>query len=122
MAAGKKNSVVRNYYILPCCLLLLNLCNTLISYKAGVILDPYLRTAVVILLVIFGSSAVAFVIAPGLEMLVRALHRSSQQGAGKLGEMLFLLALGGGVFWLYFEVCTVGPQGILPTEWLNAKH
>jgi len=35
----KKTNVVRNYFILPCCLLLLNVCNSLVSYKAGMIAD-----------------------------------------------------------------------------------
>ncbi len=33
----KKTNVVKNYYILPCCLLLLNVCNSLVSYKADMI-------------------------------------------------------------------------------------
>ena len=30
----KSSQLVRNYYVLPCCLLLLNLCVELASYKA----------------------------------------------------------------------------------------
>ena len=51
----KKGSAVKNYYILPCLLLMLNLANNLISYKSGMIDDPFLRTAVVMLLVLFGG-------------------------------------------------------------------
>ena len=118
----KKNSVVRTYYILPCCLLLLNLCNNLISYKAGVIANPVLRTALIVALVLFGSSLVAFAAAPTLEALVRALHRGSQKGAGLLGEIVFLTLLGAGVFWLYYQLYVHGPEAILPEVLWNAKH
>ena len=36
----KNDGVVRNYYILPCCLLLLNLCVELVSYKGDVVAAP----------------------------------------------------------------------------------
>ncbi len=37
----KNTHVVRNYYVLPCCLLLLNLCVEIVSYKARVFGDPF---------------------------------------------------------------------------------
>lgn len=119
--ALKKNAVVKNYYILPCCLLLLNLCNTLISYKAAMIDEPLVRTGAVILLVLFGSSVVTFAVAPAIEALVRTLHRSSRRGAGELGEILFLALLGVGVFWVYYLITINGPEAVLPREWRNPK-
>lgn len=116
----KKSNVVRVYYVLPCCLLLLNLVNNLISYKAEKVGDPWVRTTVVIALVLFGGSLVAFVLSPALEGIVRSLHRGSRQGAGYLGEVLFLLLLGGAVFWLYYRLSTGGVEAILPKEWWNA--
>ena len=118
--ALKKTNVVRAYYILPCCLLLLNLANNLISYKAEVIHDPFLRIVVIILLVLFGGSVVAFAMAPGLEALVRSLHRGSRHEAGQVGEVLFLLALGAAVFWLYYRMYIDGPESLLPRAWWNA--
>lgn len=115
----RKEKIVRNYYVLPCCLLLLNLCNMVVGYKAGVIRDGLLRTLFVIVMVLFGSSVVAFVIAPAIEALVRALHRTSRQGGGDLGEMLFLVALGLGIFCLYYEATIHGPQALLPAAWRN---
>ncbi len=56
------------------------------------------RTFFVIGMVLFGSSVVAFVIAPAIEALVRSLHRTSRKGGGRLGEVLFLAALGAGIF------------------------
>ena len=94
--AISKNRVVHTFYILPCCLLLLNLVNGIISYKAGVIADPLLRTSMVMLLVLFGSSLTAFVVAPALAAAVRWLHQSSRRNAGGLGEGLFFVALASG--------------------------
>jgi hypothetical protein len=115
----KKTNVVRAYYVLPCCLLLLNLVNNLISYKAELIADLWLRTTIVILLVLFGGSLVAFVVSPAIEGLVRLLHRGSRQGAGQLGEAVFLLLLGAVVFWLYYQLSAGGPEAILPRQWWN---
>lgn len=114
-----KNKVVQNYYVLPCCLLLLNLVNSLVSYKSGIVADPFLRTTVVILLVLFGSSVTAFVVAPALTAVVRLLHRSSRRGAGELGEVLFFLVLGGVVFWLYYRMSLHGTASIVPRGWRN---
>jgi hypothetical protein len=116
--AINKNKVVQNYYVLPCCLLLLNLVNSVVSYKSGIVDDPLLRTTVVILLVLFGSSITAFVVAPALTTVVRLLHQSSR-GAGELGEVLFFLALGGVVFWLYYRMCLYGTASIVPPMWRN---
>jgi hypothetical protein len=117
--AAKKEKVVRNYYVLPCCLLLLNLCNSIITYKSGVIHDELLRTLFVMGMILFGSSVVAFVVAPAIEAVVRALRRTSRQGAGDLGEMLFLVSLGVGIFCLYYEATIHGPQALLPAAWRN---
>ena len=114
-----KNKVVQNFYILPCCLLLLNLVNNVVTYKSGIIEDPYLRTTVVILLVLFGSSVTAFVVAPALVGAVRMMHKSSRRGAGELGGILFFLVLGGIVFWLYFRMTLYGTGSILLPDWRN---
>ncbi len=117
--AISKNKVVHQYYILPCCLLLLNLVNSIIAYKAGVIADPILRTCVVILLVLFGSSVTAFVVAPGLGAAVRWLRTSSRRQAGELGEVVFVVALGIAVFWLYYRLSLHGAAAIVPPLWRN---
>ena len=111
--------VVRHYFLLPCCLLLLNLVNGIISYKAGVIADPFLRTVVVMLLVLFGSSLTAFVVTPALAAAVRSLHQSSRQNAGQLGEVAFFLVLGAVVFWLYYRMSLHGIAAIVPPMWRN---
>lgn len=117
----KNQNVVRNYYVLPCCLLLLNLCIELVSYKAKVVDDELLRTLVIMGMVLFGGSLVGFVVAPAIVLLVAWMQRSSRQSWGGLGEMLFLLALGVVIFWLYYRVYIVGPESVLPAEWHNAR-
>lgn len=114
---AKATASVRVYYVLPCCLLLLNLANEIVEYVAERIADPWLRTTVVIALVLFGGSLVAFIIAPALETFVRWLQRTSRAQAGGLGEACFLIALGGVVFWLYFLMCNDGIAAMLPAAW-----
>jgi len=110
----KKTNVVRNYFILPCCLLLLNVCNSLVSYKAGMIADPFLRTGAIIFFVLIGSSMVAFIFSPAIEALVRTLQRTSRKGAGELGQVAFYVLLAAGVFYLYYQLYIYGPEAILP--------
>jgi hypothetical protein len=117
----KTTALVRNYYILPCCLLLLNLANSLIGYKAELIADPYARTAAVIFLVICGASIVTIVLAPAMTHAVKGLHRSSRRGGGRLGEILFLIILGVGVAWCYFQLTNHGPAALLPADWRNGR-
>ncbi|MEO6873442.1 MAG: hypothetical protein ABI222_01335 [Opitutaceae bacterium] len=122
MAAKKSPQLVRNYFVLPCCLLLLSLLNSIISYKASMIHDPVIRVVAIMLLVLVGSGIVAFLVAPGIETLVHGLHRSSRQNAGVFGEVLFICVLGLAIFWLYYQVTIHGPASILPPEWANPKY
>jgi hypothetical protein len=116
------NRTIRTYYVLPCCLLLLNLLNTLITYKARVIGDGILRTFFVIGMVLFGSSLVAFLVSPGIEVLVHTVHQASRRRAGVAGETAFYLGLGLVVFWLYFRANTLGAASILPPAWRNSSR
>ena len=115
----KSTRLVRNYYVLPCCLLLLNLCVEIVSYKARMIDDVLLRTAAIMGMVLFGGSFVAFLVAPGISLLVGSAHRSSRQSWGVLGELFFLLVLGLLVFWLYYRIYIIGPESVLPARWHN---
>lgn len=114
---AKATVSVRVYYILPCCLLLLNLLNAIIGYQAERISDPWLRTTTVIGLVLFGGSLVAFFVAPALERFVRWLHRTSRAQAGGVGEACFLIGLGAVVFWLYYMMCNHGVSSLIPATW-----
>jgi len=118
----KKDSVVRNYIVLPCCLLLLNLCVGLVSYKAKMVEDPLERTAVIMAMVLFGGSVVGFFVAPAIEALVGIIHGGSRRTLGGLGEAGFIVALGVVVFWLYFRMYIIGPESLLPAQWRNGRH
>lgn len=115
----KKATLVRDYYVLPCCLLLLNLCTSIVSYKTQTIYDPYVRTGVIMGMVLVGGTLVGFVVSPLIGYLVSRLHRGSKQTGGTLGEVAFLLGLGLIIFWLYFRVYIHGAQSILPPAWRN---
>lgn len=115
----KPNSVVRNFYVLPCCLLLLNLCTGVIGYKFKEIADPLERTAAVMGMVLFGGGLVGLVLEPVVHALVGSFQRRSRRGAGTLGEILFLILLGVLVFWLYYRSTILGPQALLLPAWRN---
>src|SRR4051812_28362687 len=118
----KNTNLVRNYYVLPCCLLLLNLCVEIVSYKVKMFDDALVRTAMIMAMVLGGGSLVGFVVAPAIGALVNVMHNSSRKSAGRVGEIAFLLVLGLGVFWLYYRVYNIGPQSVLPAGWRNPHH
>ena len=115
----KTTATLERYYVLPCCLLLLNLCNEIIAYKARLIDDGLLRTLFIMGMVLFGSSVVAFAIAPGLIWIVQSLRRTTRTNAGQAGEAAFLIGLGVVVFWLYYRNYLMGTEHILPAMWRN---
>lgn len=118
----KNPQIIRNYYVLPCCLLLLNLCNQIASYKAQLIDDALLRTAAIMGMVLFGGSLIGLVAEPVIGSLIVSLHHGSRQRWGQIGEILFLCGLGMVVFWLYFRVDVYGAGSILPAGWRNPAH
>jgi hypothetical protein len=115
----KVRAALERYYVLPCCLLLLNLCNEIIAYKARLIGDDFLRTLFIMAMVLFGASLVAFVVAPGIVWMVQSMRRTSRTTAGSLGEIAFLFGLGGLIFWLYYRNYIHGTDAILPPIWRN---
>lgn len=110
---------LERYYVLPCCLLLLNLCNEIIAYKARLIEDGILRTLFIMGFVLVGASVVTFAIAPGIIWTVQSLRRTSRSNAGQVGEGFFLLGLGAVIFWLYYRNYLMGTEHILPAMWHN---
>jgi len=115
----KTSATLERYYVLPCCLLLLNLCNEVVAYKGRLIHDAFLRTLFIMAMVLVGSSLVAFAIAPGLIWIVQSMRKTSRSTAGGLGEAFFLIALGVLIFWLYYRNYLIGTQSILPATWRN---
>ena len=119
MAAMKPTAALERYYVLPCCLLLLNLCNEIISYKSRLIADGLLRTLFIMGLVLFGASVMAFAVAPGVVWCVQSLRRTSRTHGGGMGEAFFLIALGLAIFGLYYRVYILGVESVLPVAWRN---
>jgi hypothetical protein len=117
--AMKVSAALERYYVLPCCLLLLNLCNEIIAYKARLIHDDFRRTLFIMAMVLFGASLVAFAVAPGIVWSVQSIRRTSRNTGGHAGEVAFLLALGGLIFWLYYRNYVLGTHAILPVPWRN---
>jgi hypothetical protein len=118
----RTSATLERYYVLPCCMLLLNLCNEIIAYKARLIDDAMLRTFFIMGMVLFGSSLVAFAVAPGVIWIVQSLRRTSRTGAGSMGEAVFLIGLGVLIFWVYYRNYHLGTQAILPPAWRNHLH
>lgn len=117
----KNSQVVRNYYVLPCCLLLLNLCVEVVGYKARRFDDAFLRTLAIMAMVLGGGSLVAYLVAPAISALILNLQRHTRRHGGQVGELVFLVILGALVFWLYYRVYNLGPQSILPPAWRNPR-
>jgi hypothetical protein len=115
----KPNGTVRNFYVLPCCLLLLNLCAGVVSYKFKLIEDPMLRTAATMGMILFGGGVLGLLVEPAVRAVVGSLHGKSRKGGGVLGEIIFLLLLGVLVFWLYYRYTNFGPASLLPLEFRN---
>lgn len=115
----KASVALERHYVLPCCLLLLNLCNEIIAYKARLIGDDFLRTLFIMGMVLFGGSLVAFAVASGIIWLVQSLRRTSRTAAGGMGDILFLVVLGGVIFWLYYRNYVHGTEAIIPSIWRN---
>lgn len=115
----KVSAALERHYVLPCCLLLLNLVNEIIAYKARLIHDGLLRTCFIMGMVLCGASLVAFAIAPGIVWAVQSLRRTSRSAAGRAGEWAFLGVLGLLIFWLYYRNYLIGTEAILPAAWRN---
>ena len=115
----KTHAALERYYVLPCCLLLLNLCNEIVAYKGRLIHDGVLRTLFIMAMVLVGSSLVAFAIAPGLIWTVQSMRKTSRTTGGGAGEAFFLVALGVLIFWLYYRNYLLGTEFILPAMWRN---
>ncbi|MBK9991464.1 MAG: hypothetical protein IPP19_12200 [Verrucomicrobia bacterium] len=81
--------------------------------------DPIFRVIAIIFFVLVGSSLVAFVFAPAIEGLVRSLYRTSEKGAGGLGRVAFLILLGIGVFFLYYQLYIHGPESLADAAMRN---
>jgi hypothetical protein len=104
--------------ILPAVLLLVNLVETIASYKVRQhVRDVHLRAATALLL--YG---VAFVIAaewvsPWLKQTLTKTRRDSIRHAGTVGLVVFYAAAYGGLYYAYLLCELHGPASLLPRAW-----
>lgn len=71
--------------------------------------------------ILCGASLVTLLIAPTITLAIKALHRTSRRGGGRIGEILFLVILAAGVAWTYYQLTNHGPAALLPAEWRNGR-
>ena len=109
---------MHKFIILPSCLLVGNLFQEIISYKAEMAGNPYWRTAVIILGYFVVSAIGAFIAAPIAESVLKQIYTHSRK-QGLIWEAFFLLAVCAGVFFLYFMVYIHGVVSVLPRSWQN---
>ncbi|MBN1672481.1 MAG: hypothetical protein JXR37_15680 [Kiritimatiellae bacterium] len=110
---------MRKYIILPSCLLVLNVVQEVVVYKAALIRHAHLRVLFLVFMFALGFTFVGFVVYPLIERSLRNLHRSSKSVAGRIGEVLFLAMLCAGLYFLYYQIYIHGPHTLLPRPWRN---
>lgn len=112
------SSRTRAVMILPLCLLYLNVFQEIVLYKLrSLVHDPYLLTALLLLIFAVGFAVVGKLLAPWLEGLFETGHKASRKTGGGGGVTGFYLAMLAVVYAIYFIVYTRGPQHLLPPEW-----
>lgn len=117
--AKKKKVNVRNYFILPISFLLLNAVEEVVIYKLEMITNPWVQTAAIMALLLVGISMVAFVFIPFFEGGLVNLHTSSKRNYGRVGEIVFMVAVLLVVYFLYYYVYIRGPEQLLPPDLRN---
>jgi len=105
---------IRKWVILPCCLLVFGVVEELLYYKAEMVPDPYLRTALNMFLFVAGVSLIAYVLVPAIERVVGQVHRTMRRSSGFTGEVLIVGLLLMGVYWLWYALFVHGPESLLP--------
>ena len=114
-ALHKRN--IKKYFILPTCLLILNAIEEVGVYKSAVVTNPYLRTAVVLVMFIAGTALVSFVLAPVIEKMIARMYFSGRKHAGYLGEFFIVFSVILGLYVIYFLLYIRGPEYLLPPSW-----
>ena len=106
------------FMVLPICLLLLNAIEEVVVYKfQGSIRDPYLRTAMLLLMFTAGFTLVAAIVVPWTKALLKDLHKGSERHAGSLGSILLYALILALFYWLYFVIYVDGAEHLLPPAW-----
>lgn len=112
-----KTRSLKKYVIFPCCVLIFGVIEEIASYKAALIPDDFTRVGVLMLFFAFGISLIAYVFTPMIEKVFLRLHAVSKFGAGRLGDVLFVLLLLSLVYFLWYVILVHGPEHLLPASW-----
>ena len=108
---------LKKFVIFPCCLLLFGALEEVLVYKSAVIENTYIRVGTTMAFYAFGIMLIAFLLTPAIEKCLLNLHKASKVGAGRSGEYVFVAALLGGTYYLWFQILVHGPQALLPPAW-----
>ena len=108
---------LKKYVIFPCCLLIFGTIEEVVEYKSSVVDNNTLRVAAMMFFYAFGIALIAFVLTPLLERVVLRFHAVSKQGAGRIGEYVFVALLLATVYFLWYQIIVHGPETLLPTAW-----
>lgn len=112
----KKRSL-KKYVIFPCCILIFGVIEELATYKADLIPNDHVRVLALMTFFAFGISIIAYVFTPMIERFFFRVHAVSKFGAGRLGDIFFILLLLGLVYFLWYVVLVHGPENLLPLSW-----
>jgi len=106
---------VRVFFILPLCLLIMNVVQSLAVYKMErSIMNKYLFAGAMLLMYAVGFTIVGKLFSPWLETLVEKMHFGSKKSGGGFGLFCFYGLAISGLYAVYYFLYVKGPQSLLP--------
>ncbi|MBS3763053.1 MAG: hypothetical protein KGZ25_07100 [Planctomycetes bacterium] len=114
---------IEKYVILPTCLLVLEVFEEFVCYKAEIINNPYLRTLILLLMFFCGFSLVNLVFAPLINKAIEHLYYGGRKSAGPLGEIISLGVVYTALFYVYYLIYSTeaGVEQLLPQSLHNGE-
>lgn len=108
----------KTYLMFAVCMLILTVMNEVIVYKLKCwVGGPYLRTATLMAMHVFGFALIGAVLLPFSKAIVQRWQSASEQHGGFLGVILFYALVFGALFFAYHTIITRGAQHLLPRVW-----
>ena len=114
-ALHKKN--IKKYFVLPVCILILNIIEEIIVYKSRVIENEYLKTACILFFFIVGVAIISLALSPLFEKILSSAYFGSRKHAGYLGEFLTLVVTLCVLYIAYYYAYAKGAEYLLPVSW-----
>jgi hypothetical protein len=112
-----KTRSLKKYVIFPCCVLVFGILEEIATYKSVLIPNAYVRVGALMAFFAFGIAVIAYVFTPMIEKFLLRLHAVSKFGAGRLGDLFFVLLLLSLVYFLWYVILIHGPEHLLPVQW-----